>query len=181
MFAALVTSLVMIGLVRFAYTPLLPALIREKWFPATDLVYLSAASLLGYLVGALCGRPLAARFSNIFMLRTMNILASLSLAACAFPLSLSWFFIWRLLAGISGGIVLVLVAATVLPHFPMEKRGMVSGVIFLGLGLGITVSGTLLPFLLHYGLRVTWMGIALLASILSVVSWSMWPPSQSPL
>src|ERR1700744_2356431 len=67
-FAALSSSLITIGLVRFAYTPLLPILIRDRWFAAPDVVFLSVASLLGYLVGALIGRPLASRFTNVHTL-----------------------------------------------------------------------------------------------------------------
>jgi len=63
-FAGLCASLVSIGLARFAYTPLIPSLIQAHWFAASDVVYLGAANLVGYLVGALIGRPLARRTSN---------------------------------------------------------------------------------------------------------------------
>ena len=59
-FAGLCASLVGIGLARFGYTPLIPPLIEAHWFAAQDVVYLGAANLVGYLVGALAGRPLAA-------------------------------------------------------------------------------------------------------------------------
>ena len=59
--AGLCASLVGIGLARFAYTPLIPSLIEAHWFSASAVVYLGAANLAGYLVGALIGRPLAAR------------------------------------------------------------------------------------------------------------------------
>ena len=44
-------SLVGIGLARFAYTPLLPALIAEQWFQPSQAAYLGAANLAGYLAG----------------------------------------------------------------------------------------------------------------------------------
>ena len=43
--AGLCASLVGIGLARFAYTPLIPALISAKWFSASDVIYLGAANL----------------------------------------------------------------------------------------------------------------------------------------
>jgi predicted MFS family arabinose efflux permease len=180
-FAALSSSLITIGLVRFAYTPLLPILIRDRWFAAPDVIFLSVASLLGYLVGALIGRPLAGRFTNVHTLRTMNLIASASLAACAFPISLTWFFGWRLLAGLSGGTVVVLVAATVLPQFPPGKRGLAGGAIFLGLGLGISISGTLVPLMLHYGLRSTWLSLAALSALLTALNWNKWPAGEKPV
>ena len=51
--AALCASLVGIGLARFAYTALMPALVAEQWFVPAQAAYLGAANLAGYLVGAL--------------------------------------------------------------------------------------------------------------------------------
>jgi predicted MFS family arabinose efflux permease len=174
-FAGLSASLVGIGLARFGYTPLIPPLIEAHWFAAQDVVYLGAANLVGYLVGALVGRPLAARLTARATLRVMMMLASLAFFACAFPLSVSWFFVWRLLSGVSGGIIMVLVASTVLPHVPVERRGMASGAIFLGVGVGIAASGTVVPMLLSVGLRETWLGLGALALLLSIASWFCWP------
>jgi len=36
-----------LGLARFAYTPLIPALIAAKWFSPAEAVYLGAANLAG--------------------------------------------------------------------------------------------------------------------------------------
>ncbi|BBN55742.1 hypothetical protein TRE132_38670 [Pseudomonas chlororaphis subsp. aurantiaca] len=58
-FAGLCASLVSIGLARFAYTPLIPQLIQAHWFVQADVVYLGAANLAGYLIGALIGHPWA--------------------------------------------------------------------------------------------------------------------------
>ena len=112
-FAGLCASLVGIGLARFAYTPLIPPMIEAHWFVASDVVYLGAANLVGYLVGALLGRPLARRYGARPTLRAMMLLTSLAFFACAFPLSVGWFFVWRLLSGVSGGVIMVLAASSV--------------------------------------------------------------------
>ena len=174
-FAGLCASLVSIGLARFAYTPLIPSLIQAHWFSASDVVYLGAANLVGYLIGALIGRPLAQRTSNTTALRLMMLAVTLSFFACGFPLSVSWFFGWRLLSGVAGGAIMVLVAATVLPHVPASRRGLASGAIFLGIGLGIAGSGTIVPPLLSLGLQHTWFGLGLLSLMLTIASWFGWP------
>lgn len=174
-FAGLCASLVSIGLARFAYTPLIPALIQAQWFSAHDVVYLGAANLVGYLLGALLGRPMARRLSNKTALRLMMIAVTLAFFACAFPVSVSWYFGWRLLSGIAGGAIMVLVAATVLPHVPAARKGLASGAIFLGIGLGIAGSGTLVPPLLSLGLQATWLGLGALSSLLTALSWFGWP------
>src|ERR1700676_373837 len=76
--AGLCASLVGLGLARFAYTPLIPALIAAKWFSASDVVYLGAANLAGYLAGALLARPAAARIGAVPVVRAMMVLATLS-------------------------------------------------------------------------------------------------------
>lgn len=174
-FAGLCASLVGIGLARFAYTPLIPPMIAAHWFVAGDVIYLGAANLVGYLVGALVGRSLARRHGARPTLRAMMMLASVAFIACAFPLSVAWFFGWRLLSGIAGGIIMVLVTSTVLPHVPAHRKGMASGAIFLGVGLGVVVSGTAVPLLLDVGMRATWLGLGALSLVLSLASWACWP------
>lgn len=111
LFAALSTSFIGAGLVRFAYTPLLPVLIESRWFDTSATVYLSAANPAGALFGAVTSTWLARRCSKVFILRGMNVLATLSLLACAFPISLEWYFSWRFLSGVATGATIVLVAA----------------------------------------------------------------------
>ncbi|MBB4571465.1 YbfB/YjiJ family MFS transporter [Rhizobium leucaenae] len=178
--AGLCGSLVAIGLARFAYTPLIPPLISAHWFSAGDTVTLGAANFAGYLAGALLGRPLAAGLGNRLALRLLMVAATAAFFACAFPLSVTWFFVWRFLSGLAGGSIMVLVATSILPHIPIARRGFVSGMIFLGLGLGIAASGTLVPALLRLGLRETWIGLGVLSLILTAVSWFGWPAANPP-
>lgn len=178
--AGLCGSFVAVGLARFAYAPLIPPLIQAHWFSAADVVSLSAANFLGYLAGALLGRPLAARLGNRLALRLLMVIVTVAFFACAYPLSVAWFFVWRFAAGVSGGAIMVLVATTILPHIPPARRGFVSGLIFLGLGLGIAASGTAVPLLLHEGLAQTWTGLGLLSLVLTAVSWFGWPTHNPP-
>jgi len=173
--AGLSASLVGIGLARFAYTPLIPALIAAKWFSATDVVYLGAANLAGYLAGALVARTAAARFGAVGSLRAMMVLATLAFFASSAPVSFLWFFTWRFLAGLTGGIIMVLAASVVLPHTPPSRRGLVGGVIFAGVGLGVAISGTLVPLLLREGLQQSWYGLGVLSGLLTLISWANWP------
>jgi predicted MFS family arabinose efflux permease len=177
-FAGLCASLDSIGLARFAFTPLIPELIRAHWFAASTVVYLGAANLAGYVFGALIGRAIAARLANEHVLRLMMVLISAAFFACAVPLSFSWYFAWRFVSGIAGGVVMVLVAGTILPHVPPARKGAAGGAIFLGLGLGIAGSGTVIPLLLQLGLTQTWIGLGVISVLLTAVSWFAWPASK---
>lgn len=173
--AGFCASLVGIGLARFAYTPLLPAIVGAHWFDASVAAYLGAANLAGYLAGALLGRPIAARVPIAVTLRAMMALATVAFFACAYPLSFSWFFSWRFLSGLAGGALMVLAAPTVLALVPAARRGLAGGVIFMGVGVGVAVSGTLVPLLLRQSLQDTWLGLGGLSLVLTAIAWKGWP------
>ena len=168
-------SLVGIGLARFAYPPLLPAIIDARWFSASQAAYLGAANLAGYLLGVLFANHLARRTSARAVLRAMMSLTALAICACAWPTSFSWFFIWRLASGMGGGAIMILAAPAVLSHVPASRRGGTSGLIFMGIGVGVAAAGTLVPLLLRQGLTQAWLGIGIACLILTAVAWSGWP------
>ncbi|MFA5958386.1 YbfB/YjiJ family MFS transporter [Hyphomicrobium sp.] len=176
---AFCAGLIGIGLARFAYTPLLPAIVDARWFTPADAAYLGAANLAGYLAGALLGQPLSARLSVIGVLRAMMLLATVSFFACGYPLGFLWFFVWRFAAGFAGGAMMVLAAPTVLAHVPVSRRGLAGGFIFMGVGAGIVASGTLIPLLLSVGLQQTWFGLGVLAFALTAVAWRGWPEAHA--
>ena len=180
--SALCAGLIGIGLARFAYSPLIPALIAERWFSPAQAAYLGAANLAGYLVGALIAGRMSRAASAVTALRAMMLLATASFFACAYPLPFTWFFAWRFAAGIAGGVLMVLAALAVLPHVPAGLRGRVGGAIFTGVGLGVAASGTLVPLLMRFGLSETWISFGLISLALTIVAWTGWPrdPSAHP-
>jgi predicted MFS family arabinose efflux permease len=173
--AGFCASLVGIGLARFAYTPLLPAIIDAHWFDASMAAYLGAANLAGYLAGALLGRPIAGRLPISTTLRGMMALAAAAFLACAYPLSFAWFFAWRFLSGLAGGALMVLAAPTVLPLVRPSRRGLAGGVVFMGVGVGVVLSGTLVPLMLRESLQDAWLGLAVLSLALTAIAWRGWP------
>jgi len=178
--AGLSATLVGLGLARFAYTPLLPAIVEAHWFDAADAAWLAAANLSGYFAGALAASSLAARGSARAVLRSMMLLATVALLACAWPVDFAWFFAWRLLAGLSGGVLMVLAAPTVLPLVAQARRGLAGGAIFMGIGLGVAASGSLVPLLLRHGLAFTWLALGGLSLALTALAWSSWPEPAAP-
>ncbi|EME71458.1 major facilitator superfamily permease [Paramagnetospirillum caucaseum] len=179
-FSALCANLVGIGLARFAYSPLIPALVREGWFPASSAAYLGAANLAGYLAGALAARALGRSLGPARALRAMMMVIALSFLLCAQPLPFAWFFVWRFASGAAGGIIMVLAATLALPHVPDSRRGLAGGLIFMGVGLGAVASALLLPPLLARGMGLTWVALGLLCLGFTLAAWRGWPEDTVP-
>jgi MFS family permease len=73
---------------------------------------------------------------------------------------------------------MALAAPVVRPHIPPSRRGLASGAIFTGVGLGIDASGTLVLLLMHAGLAQTWFGLGAVALLLTAICWGGWPREQ---
>lgn len=74
---------------------------------------------------------------------------------------------------------MVLAAPTILPHVSPARRGLASGMIFMGVGAGVAASGTLVPLLLQQGVQRTWFGLSVLSLLLTLVGWGGWPNDRT--
>lgn len=166
--------LIGIGLARFAYTPLIPALIQAHWFSPGSAAYLGAANLLGYLIGAVGAHRASQRWGTRRLLGLSLLLTVVSLVACARPWGFAWYAFWRGLSGITGALLMVLAAPSALARVPARERPRSAALIFTGIGLGIMLSGTLVPWLAARSVTLAWLALGLLAALLAIASWPVW-------
>jgi predicted MFS family arabinose efflux permease len=175
--SGLLAMLVGIGIARFGYAPLVPALIAAHWFTASAAFWLGALNFLGYLLGALglrsWRRPIHTRPLVVALMATTAV----CLLASAWNAGFVYAAIWRLVSGISGGALMVLMGAAVVGRAPENKRGQVGGITFAGMGTGMTVSGVLVPRLLQFGLAETWIVLGMISLLLTVIVGFLMPPA----
>ena len=167
---ASLSTLLALGLFRFAYSALLPLLIAAQWFDAKTALYLSTANLCGYLIGALSANPLNQRYSHTQLICVAAFFGSMSILACAvahFPIV--WYVFWRLLAGITGAWLMVLAPAWALRQMPTAAKNRASALIFAGIGIGILFSAFLLPYMPGLGLKLTWLILGCASVLLSIL------------
>jgi len=169
--AAMCALLAGIGLARFAYTPLLPALVTSRWFGPADAAYLGAANLLGYLFGALVARWAGRRMTLPPLLRFMMAATTAALFLSALPLGFLWLLVWRVVTGVAGAFLMVLAPPAALARVPHERRGVAGGIILTGVGLGIAASGGLMPVLLRFGVSGAWCGLGAASLLLTLAAW----------
>ena len=173
--AGLAAMLLGIGFSRFGFAPLIPALVQAQWFTAPQAAYLGAANLMGYLLGAAAAHRLAQSLSPVVLIKISMLAAVACFFACAWPLGFAWYFPWRLLAGICGGMLMVLAPSAILAETPVARRGRVAGMIFTGVGSGIALSGVLVPWLVQFGLPATWIVLGFAGVALTALAWGGWP------
>ena len=94
-FAGAAATLSGIGLARFAYVPLFPAMVTAGWVTGAEGGFLGAVNFAGYLVGVLGGRMLGRRIGTAWVLDGGMGLAALAFAACAWNGGLVWLAFWR--------------------------------------------------------------------------------------
>ncbi len=178
--AGLAALFVGLGLGRFAYTPLLPALITAGWFTPGEAAGLGAANLIAYLVGAMIARPLGRVVALPALMRGAMLATAASLAICGLRPGLIVFGALRAFAGLTGGVLMVLGPPSLLAAVPPARRGRVGGIVFAGVGIGIVSASAALPALLRVGVATAWYGLALGALLFAAIGWRGWPPAPPP-
>lgn len=175
--AALCTT---IGLARFGYVPLFPALVAAGWVGGGEAGALGATTFAGHLVGALAAPVLGRQLGTRRALDLAMALATLSFLACALPLGFPWLAPWRGVAGVAGGIAISLAGPAVQAVTPEGARGGAGGIVMAGVGAGVALASLLLPALLGAGVAAAWIGLGLLSAALWAFAHPRWPDPPLP-
>lgn len=135
--------LVVHGLGRFIYTPLLPWLVEDGLLTVQQGASIASWNYLGYLIGAL----LALRWHRVAQIHrslpwalVAHVLITLAQTQAQSPEMLSAL---RLLNGISNGLVFVQAPSLVLEWLARHRRVSSSGLVYLGVCVGLILSSLL--------------------------------------
>ncbi len=165
------TLLVGMGIGRFSYTPLIPAIILDGALTAAEAGYIGAFNLGGYLIGALAVPFLRRRYRALPVLKAALLISLVCLVASIFPFGFLWLVWWRTLVGITVAVLMIYSLALVTTSVPGDCLGKATGVVFTGVGVAILLSGTLVPGLLAFGLEAAWTGLAVVGAIGVALGW----------
>lgn len=141
---------VAMGIGRFAFTPILPLMIQEGTVHLAQTAWLSSSNYIGYLVGALS--LLKSKRHPLFVMLGLSLvtlttwLASLS--------SFGWLLVLRFLAGVASAWVLVSISAFAI-NWLKSRQVATSGLIYTGVGIGITLTGLICSYFIFQSATVT--------------------------
>lgn len=168
-----IASLVIaMGIGRFAYTPILPLMQFNQHFSDAAAGYLASSNYLGYLIGALLSGIVPWGHKKTLVFRASLVVNILSIGAMSTTTSIPVWAIYRFVSGLSSGMVFVFASSIVLDVLAAIKRTSWSGIFYSGVGIGIFLTGILVPFLDNYGnWRGTWLGLMLLSVLICCFAW----------
>ena len=164
-----------IGVGRFAYALVLPAMQADLGLSFSQAGLLGSANTAGYLLGALISHRVLSITGYRRGFYAALLGQTLALALLAWGPGFALFAALRLVQGVLGAFVFVGGAALLLAS---GGRATSLGVYFGGVGIGIATSTLVLP--LMSGWQSGWLVLAGLASVMSLIAAAAWPSLAEP-
>jgi predicted MFS family arabinose efflux permease len=175
--ALALAAAVSLGLARFSYALLLPPMRADLGWTYFTAGAMNTVNAAGYLAGALLAPPALARFDARRVLLAGGAGTALLLAAHGLVRGEAWLYLLRGLAGLASAASFVaggLLAARLAGAQP-GRSGLVLGIYYGGVGLGIVASSLIVPAVVGphpSGGPAAWIALgaaALLATVLTAL------------
>ena len=165
----LCTLIIAMGIGRFSYTPILPEMQAALGLSHEETGLLASLNYLGYLIGALAGGFVTAGATRVHAFRLALLLSAATTGLMA---ASEWFAFWgllRLSSGVISGLLFVFSADMVMRVLAEAGKPRLLGVHFGGVGIGIALSGLLVPVLANIGgWQADWIGLGFLSALLAL-------------
>ncbi|ROO87048.1 putative MFS family arabinose efflux permease [Actinocorallia herbida] len=168
-----------LGLARFAYGLLLPAMREDLGWSLAQAGALSAANGFGYLLGALLTPLAVRRAGDAAAFRWSILLTAAALAATAATGSYPVLLALRAAAGLTGAVVFITGGVIAARLAARVASGAPLTLYFAGTGLGIALSGAVVPALGGHW-RTAWLVLGAAGAAAAAVSWSAAPAGAAP-
>lgn len=163
--AGAIAMSVAMGLGRFFYTPVLPAMMAGLGLGPTEAGWIASANYAGYLLGAILAAYGWAEGIERKVALTGLVATALLLLAMGVSSNVVVLAAIRFVAGLASAFVMIFTSAIVLSHGLAAGKPWVQSTHFGGVGFGISISAIMfgLIILADSGWRMAWIMAALLA------------------
>ena len=164
---------VALGMSRFAYTPLVPALIRDGWVDVPQAGFLGGANCTGYVVSCLIALYLPRRHGVKSVMRMGLGFGLLGVLMSSFNLGFSWLVAARFIAGLSAAPLVVLTPSVLASQLPEKLKKIGAGLAFSGAGVFTLFVSLTLPIVITKEVQTGWFYEALLIALASLAVWPL--------
>ncbi len=163
-----------LGLARFGYSLVLPAMQKGLHLGNTGAGGLATANLIGYLALALIGGALASRFGPRVVIAAGLAVAGVSMLFTGLTTSFAGAAIWRAVTGVGSGASNVPVMGLLAAWFSVRRRGLATGIGVAGSSVALIALGPTVPRVLAAfgddGWRVCWYGFGGVTLLLALLA-----------
>lgn len=179
-FAGICALILTVGLARFAYTPMLPIMRDQAGLSHLAGGWLATINYAGYMSGALLAASISDLGRKFVLYRLGLVIAVLSTAAMGLTDNVLLWAGLRYVAGFSSTAGLLLASGLVLNWLMRQGHRPELGLHFMGLGLGIVVSGIAVGAMADWlTWDKQWLGLGLLGLVFFLPGW-WWLPAPAP-
>ncbi len=177
LFGGVLLLVVAMGISRFAFTPILPFMRHDVGFSFEVAGFLASSNYIGYFIGALWAGFMYRQRKNILLLSVVLNVLSIVLMGMI-EIYMVW-LVLRLIAGITGGLIFVLTSSIIMDYLAKQLLTRWSGYLFSGIGLGIAISGLLVPYFeARFAWQGTWIGLGILSALFLIITCVLWRSLQ---
>ena len=181
MLSAGVLSLVLVlGIARFAYTPLLPLMQQQAGLGISEGGWLAAINYLGYLSGAITASFISDLTLKDRLYRVGLVLAVATTAGMGLTENLWLWALLRFIAGLSSAGGLLLGSGLILHWLIRHDHRSELGIHFSGVGLGIVFCAIAVELMNHhFDWRQQWLLLTLIGTLILIPAWAWLPQPAS--
>jgi len=165
-----------LGLGRFGYSIVLPAMQSDLGIDNTQTGILATANLIGYLLLSVIGGAMATRYGPRIVISVGLAIAGLGMLLTGLANSFATVALWRALTGIGGGASNVPVMGLMSAWFAQKRRGLATGIAAGGSSIALIITGPTVPRIIaaygDKGWHISWFifgGAVLLIAIAGAI------------
>jgi len=174
--AGVISLVLMLGIARFAYTPLLPLMQQQAGLGIAEGGWLAAINYMGYLSGAI----IASLISNVMLkdrlYRLGLVLALVTTIGMGLTDNLWLWATLRFVAGLSSAAGLLLGSGLILHWLIRHDHRSELGIHFGGIGLGIAFCAIAVELMHpHFDWREQWVLLTVVGALMAIPAWAWLP------
>ena len=178
--AGVLNLILVMGIARFAYTPLLPVMQQNTSLGPAEGGWLASVNYLGYLLGAIIASLVSDMQVKDRLYRIGLVVAVVTTAGMGLTENIWLWSILRFLAGLSCAAGMLIGSGLILHWLMRNNHPGELGIQFSGVGLGMVLSAVaveLMNAVLDW--RQQWFVFAALGAVILVPAW-VWLPRPEP-
>ncbi len=178
--AGVLSLILMVGIARFSYTPLLPIMQQQAGLGISDGGWLATINFTGYLCGALIASLISDLVIKDRLYRLGLVVAVLSTAGMGLTDNFWLWSVLRFLAGLSSAAGMLIGSGLILNWLIRHNYHSELGIHFSGIGLGIVLCSITVELMSPYfDWNEQWLLLTLLGSLILIPAWRWLPPPNT--